>query len=189
MNSHWLLEINGMRKATKSALYKLFNTTTKDVHVAQLHIVFDGGLLLHKVIWQRDAKISTICESYIHLIMKNYRRKRCTVVFGGYSSSTSSTKVAEKQSRYWLRKSADIHFTEESEINVKQEDFLTNKFNKSRLINMLKVKLEDNGIMTLQAERDDCGYCSDCGYGCVNVRNNSCRHFGWRCRHHSPLDS
>jgi len=78
--------------------------TTKDVHVAQLQIVFDGGLLLHKVIWQRGAKISTICKSYIHFITKNV---------------WTCVQDAEQQ-----RKSADIYFSEDTEINVKQEEFL-----------------------------------------------------------------
>lgn len=149
-----LFSEGGMRKSTKSALYKLFNTTTKDVRVAQLYIIFDGGLLLHKIIWQKGAKILTICDSYINFITKNYHGRGCTVVFDGYSSSTLSTKLAEQQRRYRLSKSADICFTEDTEINVKQEDFLSNKFNKIRLINMLKVKLENNGIKTLQAESD-----------------------------------
>jgi len=42
-----LFSESGMRKSTKSALYKLFNTTTKDVHVAQIHIVFDRILHLY----------------------------------------------------------------------------------------------------------------------------------------------
>lgn len=149
-----LFNEGGMRKSTKSTLYKLFTTTTKDVCLAELDIVFDGGLLLHKVIWQRGTKISTICERYIHFITQNYHGRRCTVVFDGYSLSTSSTKFAEQQRRYRLSKSADIHFYEDTEINVKQEDFLSNKFNKIRLINILKGKLEDNGVKTLQAESD-----------------------------------
>jgi len=76
-----LFSESGMRKAIKSALYKLFNTTTKDVHVAQLQIVFDGRLLLYRVISQRGAKISTICKIYIHFMTKNYHGKTCTVVF------------------------------------------------------------------------------------------------------------
>ena len=41
-----------MRKSTKSVLYKLLDPTIKGVHVAQLDLVMDGGLLLHKVILQ-----------------------------------------------------------------------------------------------------------------------------------------
>lgn len=149
-----LFSEGGITKSTKSALYTLFNTTTKDVRVTQFYIVFGGGLLLHKVILQIDARLLTICESYIHFITKNYHGRRCTVVFDGYCSSTSSTKLAEQQRRYRLSKSADIHSTEDTEINIKQEDFLSNKFNEIRVINMLKVKLEDNGIKTLQAESD-----------------------------------
>lgn len=43
-----LFSEGGMRKSPKSALLQLFNTTAKDVDVAQLYIVFNGGLLLHK---------------------------------------------------------------------------------------------------------------------------------------------
>lgn len=75
-------------------------------------------------------------------------------MFDGYCSSTSITKVAEQQRSYRLSKSTDMHFTKYTEINVKQEDFLSNKYNKSSLINTLKVKLEDNGIRTLQVESD-----------------------------------
>lgn len=75
-------------------------------------------------------------------------------MFDGYTSSSSSTKVAEQQRRYRLSKSADIHFNQETVITVKQEDFLSNVYNKSRLINMLKVTLQAHGVRTLQAQND-----------------------------------
>ena len=44
----------------------------------------------------------------------------------------------------------------ETEITVKQDDFLSNMHNKSQLINLLRSKLHENGIETLQAS-DDAG--------------------------------
>lgn len=46
----------GMRKSTKSVLYKELNPTAKDVRVTHFDIVMDGGLLLHKVIWQKGPR-------------------------------------------------------------------------------------------------------------------------------------
>lgn len=102
-----LFNENGMRKTAKSVLYTLFEHTKKTVTSSEHAIVVDGGFLLHKVVWQRDTTVSSICEGYIRYLQTNYPSQNQTVVFDGYS--LLSTKAEEQKRRYRLKKSVDIN--------------------------------------------------------------------------------
>lgn len=115
----------------------------------------DGGLLLHKVVWPKDSPtISTICQCYVAYVLKHYGGNGCTVVFDGYSAALSSTKRAEQSRRYKTKRSVDIHFGEKTVVTVKQDDFLSNEKNKSRLISFLITALTSHGVETEQASSD-----------------------------------
>ncbi|KAJ8890401.1 hypothetical protein PR048_009909 [Dryococelus australis] len=112
-------------------------TSRKNVDLHNFDIVMDGGFLLHKVAWPGGSTCSTICQSYIDYILKYY---------SGYSSTAKSTKDVEKTRRYRLKKSVVIHFGKDTEITLKQDYYLCNGNNKSKLISMLSVRLCDSGI-------------------------------------------
>lgn len=114
----------------------------------------DGGFLLHRVIWQKEACVATICDGYITYINRHYPGMSLTVVFDGYTNSANCTKSQEQRRRYKLRRSADINLSWNTSVPVKQEDFLSNPTNKSQLISLLRLKLQENGIRTLQATND-----------------------------------
>lgn len=76
------------------------------------------------------------------------------VVFDGYANSANSTKSQEQRRRYRLRRSTEINLIWNTSIPVKQEDFLSNPTNKSQFISLLQIKLQENGIQTLQATDD-----------------------------------
>lgn len=149
-----LFNENGMRKTKKSVLFNLFEPTNENVHLPNYDVVIDGGFLLHKVIWQRGSSVSVICDGYVKFIKIHYPGRTCTVVFDGYNISPNSTKAAEQGRRYRMKKSLDIHFTLDIEITVSQELFLSNHHNKDRLINLLRSRLQENGITTQQASDD-----------------------------------
>ncbi|MBW0528211.1 hypothetical protein O181_067926 [Austropuccinia psidii MF-1] len=149
-----LFNESGMRKTNKSVLYSLFEPTKKDVLLSQMNIVVDGGFLLHRVIWQKDASIETICNSYITYVNYHYPGITRTVVFDGYANTANSTKSHEQMRRYRMRRSADINLTLDTSIPVKQEDFLSNPTNKTNFIALLQTKLQEKGINTLQASDD-----------------------------------
>lgn len=149
-----LFDETGMRKTKTSALYGVFEVSTAEINFPDFDIVVDGGFLLHKVLWPKDSKISTICHCYINYLLKHYFGKSCTVVFDSYSSTECSTKRAEQSRRYNLKKSVDIHFDEGTVITVKQVDFLSNEKNKSRLISFLSVAIRNQGIEVREASDD-----------------------------------
>lgn len=109
---------------------------------------------MHKVVWQRGSSVSAICDGYVRYVKTHYPGRKCIVVFDGYSNSKNSTKTAEQERRYRLKKSVDIHLNRDTEITVNQEQFLSNQNNKDRLINMLKSDLQKNGIQIQQASDD-----------------------------------
>lgn len=64
------------------------------------------------------------------------------------------SKAADQSQRYRLKRCVDINISLESDIKVKQEDFLSNFHNKSQLIKLLMMQLNKNGMNTLQAVGD-----------------------------------
>lgn len=149
-----LFNESGMRKTTKSVLYSIFDSTVKAVELSEMDKVVDGGFLLHRVIWQKNASVATICDGYITYINRHYPGLSRTVVFDGYLNSANSTKSQEQRRRYKLKRSADMNLSWNTAIPMKQEDFLSNPTNKSQLISLLQTKLQENGIKTLQATDD-----------------------------------
>lgn len=131
-----------------------FKEIDKDVDLTTFEFVVDGGFLLHKVVWQKETTVSTICDGYVKFLKTHYNGRGCTVVFDGYTDTSESTKAAEQSRRYRLRRCVDINVSLESEMKFKQEDFLSNFHNKSQLINLLMMQLQKNGINTLQASGD-----------------------------------
>lgn len=78
-----LFNESDMRNTNKSVLYSLFEPTKKDILTSQMDIVVDERFLLHRVIWQKDASVATICNSYITYINHHYSGTTRTVVFDG----------------------------------------------------------------------------------------------------------
>lgn len=77
-----------------------------------------------------------------------------------------------------LSKSIHTYFSEDIEIKTKQEDFLSNKQIKIRLINVARWSLWRQWDQETSS-RKWCGR-SGRGYSNGHFRNNSCRYCGWR---------
>lgn len=144
----------GMRKGTKSALYKAF-TPTEQANLQGCVYVIDGGYLLHRVVWSRGQSFSSICESYVSFVKSKYKDS-AVVVFDGYPQEDScrGTKYTERARRSRKQTSVDLMFDETMVPTVPQEKFLGNMKNKERLILMLKDNFAAADIHTKQAQED-----------------------------------
>ncbi|KAJ8896299.1 hypothetical protein PR048_001643 [Dryococelus australis] len=121
----------------KSALYGIFEAKEKNVDLHNLDIVVDGGFPLHEVVWSRGSTCSTVCQSYINFILKYYSNKSCTIATPAQQTVPTMLSRAEDIDlrSLWTY----TYFGEDTGITVKQEHFLCNANNKSRLISTLSV--------------------------------------------------
>ena len=84
--------------------------------------------------------------------MNNYGNN-VFVVFDGYRN-INCTKSAKRYCRSLKNASRDLIFDQNMHLKIRQEKFLANINNKSRLIEMLRKKLAHNNIFSCQAEGD-----------------------------------
>lgn len=52
----------GMRKTTKSTFYDCFNPIVIEPNTTTDIFIIDGGFLLHRVVWNKDATFDNICD-------------------------------------------------------------------------------------------------------------------------------
>ncbi|KAG5896352.1 hypothetical protein JTB14_005830 [Gonioctena quinquepunctata] len=90
-----MFDENGMRKGTKSTLYKRFKPLPDYVFPQETVYVVDGGFLLHREVWREDKTYEEICDTYIDYVRHHYKNT-ATFVFDGYDEAKKSTKVAER---------------------------------------------------------------------------------------------
>jgi len=150
-----LFDEHGMRKGTKSSLYRAFAPTAQvDLNLNDTKYIIDGGFLLHRVKWHHGKTYADICRGYVSYVKSNYK-SNAVVIFDGYpNESYESTKRIERLRRAQRKQSAAISFTESMVPTVSQESFLANSKNKKRLISMLMEKFEDAKIDSQQAVED-----------------------------------
>ncbi|GBM26072.1 hypothetical protein AVEN_12836-1 [Araneus ventricosus] len=136
-----------MRKSRKSSLYDAFPEESSAIIDFKGSInVVDGGFLLHRVKWNVGCKFSSICDQYVSHLIKHYGEK-CIVIFDGYSDA-NNIKLAEQRRRGTTKMSVDINFEETMTVTVQQEHFLASGRNKTRLIQLLRQKMNSEGIET-----------------------------------------
>ena len=107
-------------------------------------------IVLQTVVWPQPSTYLGVCQSYISYTLKHYG---ATVVFDGYSSTTS-TKVAEQTQRAQKCMSSDIIFNDNMPNTTTQAAFWANCNNKKRLIQTLCEIMLMAGIHVKQAEAD-----------------------------------
>lgn len=147
-----LFDNAGMRKTTKSTLYDIFVQCETDVHdVTKFFYIIDGGMLLHRLKWEKNKKFIDICQQYIRYVRNNYGTN-VKVVFDGYNYD--GTKASERNRRNISNISIDYLFEEDMPLNTTKEKFLGNSKNKNRFINLLCKKMAEDNIEWNQAESD-----------------------------------
>jgi len=91
-----------------------------------------------------------ICSLYVQYVERRYGK--ATVVFDGYENGPS-TKDGTHQRRTGTH-GPTVNVDGAMLAKLKKEDFLSNKENKQKFINLLSGKLELSGSTTLHAEGD-----------------------------------
>lgn len=104
----------GMRKRTKSSLFKAFSSVDQPVQPDNnsLHVL-DGGFLLHRVIWQRNDSYGTIYMNYVQYVQRHYG-PNAVVVFDGYPANADTairTKLPVTKPGYHVKKNAPLNST------------------------------------------------------------------------------
>lgn len=142
-----------LRKGVKSQLYKEFDSlvTPSPNPINETVFVIDGGLFLHKVVWQKPATYHEICLQYVNFALHSYTQKTF-IVFDGYDTDITSTKDAIQ--RFRSQGSVEVSVTPDSIAAVSQADFLKSNKNKQSFINILKGYLLKAGFVVQQAQRD-----------------------------------
>uniref|UniRef100_A0A1B6EQB8 Uncharacterized protein n=1 Tax=Cuerna arida TaxID=1464854 RepID=A0A1B6EQB8_9HEMI len=144
-----LFNENGMRKGTKSALYKAFQASDQSLDLKNSIVVVDGGFLLHRVVWGKGISFSNICNKYVNYVIANYD-STATVVFDGYPevSIVRGTKQYERNRRSRKHVSTTLDISDNLVPSISQE-------NKRRLIGMLMDKFKSAHVSFKQAEEDE----------------------------------
>lgn len=142
-----------LRKGTKSSIVKVFEDgIVEHVDLQSGELVVDGGFLLHAVTWAENATYGTIIEQYIQHVLHHYG-ENVTIVFDGYPE-VPTAKDEEQRRRSAKVGSCTVEFELHTKCFNKKEAFLSNKFNKKRLINKLAEKLNEKGFKTMICEAD-----------------------------------
>ncbi len=113
--------------------------------------VLDGGALLHRILWTRGSTYDEICEQYVKYVQRHYGK--LVVVFDGYLSGPS-TKDATQQRRAGIHVGGPVQVSGSMVFNGKKHDFLSNKDNKQRFLNLLDEHLRQHGCCNYHASAD-----------------------------------
>ena len=142
-----------LREANKPVLANAIWSLLPD-QVLQLPMdpqyVLDGGALLQRIPWRKGATFQEICTVYTEYVTRKYGD--AMVVFDGYQSK--STKDMTHQRRTKGQGGATVTFTESMHLTMRKDQFLANKANKQRFINMLSTKLVQKNCKTYHASGD-----------------------------------
>ncbi|GBM00314.1 hypothetical protein AVEN_32653-1 [Araneus ventricosus] len=146
-----LFDEGGVRKTRKSIFYDLCSTET-DVHFTSACYVVDGGFLLHCVSWQAKKSFPFILKKYVDYAEKHFN-EGATIVFYGYSEDAEKRrKSVERIRRIKKHIAGYVMFDESMSATLSQENILSNDKNHQRLINMLRVKFQEEGFVVKQAD-------------------------------------
>ena len=113
--------------------------------------VLDGGALLQRVPWECGLDFQNLCQLYVTYVTKRYQG--ATIVFDGYENGPS-IKDAAHQRRSGSKIGLSVNFTTKTVNNLKKDEFLANKRNKQRFINLLSESLTEAGCKSIHASGD-----------------------------------
>lgn len=133
-----------MRKPDKSSLRKAVMKMEdaigkEDILNPQSKFVLDGGALLHRVRWAKDALFGELANTYVSYVRRHYGL--ASIAFDGYSDL--STKDSE-HARRAQKKCHDIEGKEINQCTTTQDRFLSNENNKSQFIALISQYLRND---------------------------------------------
>lgn len=132
------------------ALWKLMPPDMA-VPTTDVQFILDGGALLHRIPWNRGLTYDEICQNYTRYVASHYDKP--TVIFDGYVDGPS-TKDPTQHRRTGSHVAPTVQFSGSMLLTGKKEDFLSNKENKQRFINLLSQHLERHGCQVNHAKAD-----------------------------------
>ena len=150
-----LFKDNFMRKSSKAVLRNhLLDMIDPEEIVDTTTCVIDGGALLHKVKWLPKSTYADIIDSYLQFLRSRYKKYSVVcIVFDGYTD-TQSNKAEEQSRRCSTKMSADIKFSEQTDVTTTREMFLRNARNKECFINLLTNYLRRAEFVVVQSVGD-----------------------------------
>ena len=113
----------------------------------QHRYVVDGCAQLFRLKWQKGWSYSRICQEYNKMFSRKYPANQTHIFFDGYKAST---KDATRTKRSKARR--DIYFDLSMPCEVSRDDFLSNTFNKDRLIKHLTTFLTSFTVTQIEAD-------------------------------------
>ena len=116
-----------------------------------IQYTLDGGALLHRIPWNDGSTYEEIWQQNVTYVDHHYSKP--AVVFDGYKSGPI-TKDSTQQRRAGKHPGAAVQFSRSMVFVGKKTDFLANKENKQRFIDLLSDKLECHGCQTDHAKSD-----------------------------------
>ena len=133
-----MFDETGMRKTQKSAIYNCFESMEIEIDNSNTSYIIDGGYLLHRVVWDREATFNVTFDKYIQYVHRHFSHRVSIVVFDGYTDYKKNIKAAEQRCRTTkVSSSPDVIFDQFMTVPTNQQQFLSNTHNKSRFIFML----------------------------------------------------
>lgn len=144
------------REANKPALAnEMWSQSKQEEVVSEIpdgaQYVIDGGALLQRIPWQRNALIEDICDSYAKYVISRYGR--ACIIFDGYDDGPS-IKDATHRRRAGGAVGPNVIFNNKTVIKLKKQEFLANKINKQRFIFILGEVLQKSGCHIEHAKED-----------------------------------
>ena len=125
-------------------------TVNKTFHPLNHNIVLDGGLLLHRVKWEKNAAVESIIKSYINYVSNHYGRS-VHIVFDGYlQSSTKDHCHQKRQPITGLR----VDFDLQTQILSTKDVFLSINNNIQKFVDLLSNALRSAGHNVTNCSED-----------------------------------
>ena len=70
-----MFDETGMRKTQKSAIYNCFESMEIEIDNTNASYIIDGGYLLHRVVWDREATFNVTFDKYIQYVHKHFSHR------------------------------------------------------------------------------------------------------------------
>ena len=143
-----------MRKTEKAVMYRVLESyaASEQTYPKDNMFIVDGGYLLRRVVWPQNGSYGDLYSTYVSYVQRHFGTTSY-VIFDGYGDA-QSTKTVEQNRRAKKLQAAEILFTDDMPITIRQDRFLTNGRNKSRLIEGLTVQMEQAGLRVKNADAD-----------------------------------
>ncbi|KAF2891864.1 hypothetical protein ILUMI_14300 [Ignelater luminosus] len=90
--------------------------------VTKFFYIIDGGMLLHRLKWEKNEKFTHICQRYTRYLRNNYGTG-VKVVFDGYNND--GTKASERSHRYITPDDKEMFFLKPLKNNTLQQVYST----------------------------------------------------------------